>query len=88
MPIGICPVCGKKKPLSLHHILRYKVFRKEKPTILICERCHNQGTNCLESLITERENDLLRKHPELYYKALEDYMAGIRPRRNDYKRRR
>lgn len=88
MPIGICPVCKKKKPLSLHHVFRFAVFKKEEPTILICERCHNQGTQCLEALITERENDVLLNKPELYTKALADYMKGVRPKKKTYKKRR
>jgi len=35
---------------------------------------------CLEELIRERENNLLRKHPELYTKALRDYLNGVRPK--------
>ena len=34
----------------------------------------------LEILITERENELLRTCPELYDKALRDYINGERPR--------
>lgn len=57
------------------------IFKDETHIILLCKTCHNQGPFCLEELIRERENDVLRNKPELYTKALADYMKGIRPRK-------
>jgi hypothetical protein len=87
---GVCPVCGKKTTLTKHHILKWKVFHNNDKdnVIYLCERCHNQGKMCLEELIRERENDLLRQHPELYKKALDDYINGVRPKVKIYVRKR
>lgn len=78
---GTCPICGKAKTLTKHHILKWTVFHNDEPEniIYLCKECHNQGKNCLEELIRERENELLRKHPELYTNALKDYFDGVRP---------
>jgi cytochrome c553 len=83
MVFGVCPVCGQRRKLSRHHILKWKVFKNDDDNniIYICEKCHNQGKNCLEELIRERENAVLEQFPELYYKALRDYLAGVRPNR-------
>lgn len=77
---GICPICGKRKRLTRHHIKKWVVFHDDNIDnhFYLCERCHNQGKMCLEELIRERENNLLRKHPELYTQALDDYIKGIR----------
>ena len=82
MKTGVCPICGKKKNLSRHHIHKWAVFHddNEENIFYLCERCHNQGEKSLEALITERENELLRTCPELYDKALRDYINGERPR--------
>ena len=87
---GKCPICGKTKRLTKHHILKWTVFHNDdkENIILICQRCHNYGKNCLEELIRERENNLLRQHPELYLTALKDYMNGVRPKTNTYARKR
>ena len=87
---GVCPVCGRKTTLTKHHILKWKVFHNnDKDNIIyLCRRCHNQGKMCLEELIRERENNLLRKHPELYLCALQDYMQGVRPKVKIYARKR
>lgn len=63
------------------NILKWTVFHNDEPEniIYLCKDCHNQGKNCLEELIRERENELLRKHPELYTNALKDYFDGVRP---------
>lgn len=84
MPMGVCPICGRTRRLTRHHILKWKVFHNdnEDNIIYICPTCHNEGRNCLEELIRERENDLLWNYPELYKKALEDYVKGVRPRRS------
>lgn len=89
MPIGICPACNKRKPLSAHHILKYKIFHNDEPEniIYLCEGCHNHGLNCLEELIRERENDVLRNKPELYTNALADFLAGVRPKKQRRRRR-
>jgi 5-methylcytosine-specific restriction endonuclease McrA len=89
MKKGVCPICGNYKDLSRHHIHKFTVFHddSEQNIFYICEKCHNQGAVCLEALITERENDLLRKYPELYEEALMDYIDGIRPKKYNYKRR-
>lgn len=82
MTMGVCPSCGKRKPMTIHHIKKWVIWHddRDENRFEICEKCHNQGTQCLEALIRERENDLLRNHPELYQKALKDYLAGARPR--------
>jgi cytochrome c553 len=72
------------------NILKWTVFHNDdrENIILICQRCHNYGKTCLEELIRERENNLLRQHPELYLTALKDYMSGVRPKTNTYARKR
>lgn len=87
---GVCPICGRKTTLTKHHILKWKVFHNNDKdnVIYLCERCHNLGKNSLEELIRERENDLLRQHPELYKKALDDYINGVRARRIKYAKKR
>ena len=87
---GVCPICKRRTILTRHHILKWNVFHNdnEDNIIYLCEKCHNNGKNCLEELIRERENNLLRKHPELYENALRDYKEGVRPRRIIYARRR
>ena len=87
---GVCPICGRKTTLTKHHILKWKVFHNnDKDNIIyLCGRCHNQGKICLEELIRERENDLLRQHPELYKKALDDYINGVRAEVKIYARKR
>ena len=87
---GVCPVCGRKTTLTKHHILKWKVFHNnDKDNIIyICRKCHNQGKMCLEELIRERENNLLRKHPELYLCALQDYLQGVRLKVKIYARKR
>lgn len=83
MPIGTCPACGRRRRLSKHHILKFAVFKNDDDDniIYLCEQCHNNGKNSLEELIRQRENDILRQYPELYTKALRDYLNGVRPRR-------
>ena len=90
MPMGVCPICGRTRRLTRHHILKWKVFHNdnEDNIIYICPTCHNEGRNCLEELIRERENNLLRQHPELYLTALQDYIGGVRPNGNTYARKR
>jgi len=90
MSYGVCPICRKKTTLTRHHILKFKIFGNddEKNIIYLCAKCHNQGKNCLEELIRERENNLLRQYPELYRKALRDYMHGERPEGVRYARKR
>ena len=85
---GKCPICGKTKTLTRHHILKWNVFHNNDKdnVIYLCGRCHNQGKMCLEELIRERENNLLRKHPELYTKALRDYLNGVRPKHSKIRR--
>lgn len=89
MPIGICPACNKRKSLTKHHILKYKIFSNDEPEniIYLCEHCHNYGLNCLEELIRERENDVLRNKPELYTNALADFLTGVRPKKQHRRRR-
>jgi len=72
------------------NILKWAVFHNNDKdnVIYLCKRCHNQGKMCLEELIRERENNLLRKHPELYLCALQDYMQGVRPKVKIYARKR
>ena len=84
MKHGVCPICGRIRNLSRHHIRKWKVFHdnSEENIIYICEQCHNQGINCLEALITERENEILIKIPYLYEQALSDYMDGVRPNKS------
>ena len=79
---GVCPVCGIKTTLTKHHILKWKVFHNnDKDNIIyLCRKCHNQGKNSLEELIRQRENEILRQYPELYTKALRDYLNGVRPK--------
>jgi hypothetical protein len=92
MSVGVCPICHKRKPLSCHHILKWIVYHDDgiDNQFFVCEKCHNQGKNCLEELIRERENELLRQHPWLYRRALSDYLNGVRPNHLTYtsKRRR
>ena len=87
---GICPICGKSKRLTRHHILKWVVFHNDNIDnhFYLCERCHNQGKDSLEELIRERENDLLRQHKELYTQALDDYINGVRARRIKYAKKR
>ncbi len=54
---------------------------EDENIIYICAKCHNEGKYCLEELIRERENDILRTIPDLYYDALEDYKNGVRPKK-------
>jgi len=54
--------------------------------IYLCERCHNTGKNSLEELIRQRENEILRQYPELYTKALKDYLNGVRPKHSRRKK--
>jgi hypothetical protein len=70
--------------------LKFKIFQNDSSEniIYLCEGCHNYGTNCLEELIRERENDVLRNKPELYTNALADFLAGVRPKKQQYRRRR
>ena len=88
MRTGICPICGKKKNLSRHHIHKWAVFHDDSDDniIYLCERCHNTGKNSLEELIRQRENEILRQYPELYTKALKDYLNGVRPKHSRRKK--
>ena len=87
---GVCPICGRKTTLTKHHILKWNVFHNNDKdnVIYLCAKCHNEGKNCLEELIRERENNLLRQVPELYLKALHDYMKGVRPNVKTYAKKR
>jgi predicted Fe-S protein YdhL (DUF1289 family) len=87
---GVCPVCKRRTVLTRHHILKWNVFHNdnEDNIIYLCEKCHNNGKNCLEELIRERENALLKQYPELYIKALEDYFNGVRPNKKIVSRKR
>lgn len=81
MTTDICPACGKRKRLTKHHIKKFAVYKDDSPSniIYLCQNCHNYGLYCLEELIRQRENNVLRQMPELYTNALKDYLAGVRP---------
>ena len=82
-----CPLCGSKKQIQGHHLYKFVVFEEMEgfdEIVWLCSECHSE----LEELIRERENDLLWNYPELYKKALEDYISGVRPRRSRYVRKR
>ena len=87
---GKCPICGRETSLTKHHILKWVVFHDDSKEniIYLCRNCHNYGKNCLEELIRERENEVLRCLPELYYGALKDYMNGVRPNHKVISRKR
>lgn len=87
---GTCPICGRKTTLTKHHILKWAVFHNDdkENTIYLCAKCHNYGKNCLEELIRERENNILRQYPEMYLNALQDYMRGVRPNAKPYAKKR
>lgn len=88
MPIGICPACGNRRRLTKHHVKKFAVFHDDSDDniIYLCERCHNAGKNSLEELIRQRENEILRQYPELYTKALKDYLNGARPKHSRRKK--
>ena len=85
----ICPICKRKTTLTKHHIKKWKVFHCDDVDniIYICARCHNTGKDCLEELVRERENDILRLYPDMYEQALIDYMNGVRPKKRKYRKK-
>lgn len=80
---GYCEICGNYRTLTVHHIKKWAVFHDDSSNnkILLCKYCHNHGEFCLEELIRQRENDVLRAMPELYTGALRDYANGVRPQK-------
>ena len=68
-----CPVCGKRRRLTRHHIFRSAVWRDFPETqsyiLLVCRQCHDK----IEREVTIRENIILQKYPELYVEVVEDF---------------
>jgi len=60
---GMCPICKEYRPLTRHHILPRRFFKKRsKDTLDICRKCHDRVEMNIP-LKTEQSIDF-------YYKVL------------------
>jgi len=57
--------------MSHHHIKKFSVFGDGE----VIECCRTPCHDALEELITQRENEILSQHPEIYTNALNE-VAG------------
>jgi hypothetical protein len=63
--------------MSEHHKLKKFVWpEKRSDPENIVYVCRNPCHDALEILISQKENALLRSHPELYYGVLRDLQSG------------
>jgi hypothetical protein len=72
---GKCPICKRFcNQLTKHHKWRRAVWGKKKNSdvIYICRKCHDE----LEIAITKKENNILRKFPEIYRDVLSDFLEN------------
>ena len=78
--MGKCPKCGKdmaRNPgawecqQTSHHIFPTGQFRKESPTIEICECCHRK----LNKLIVEMEKQILGAFANEYFWVLQKFLS-------------
>lgn len=63
--------CGGNVELSHHHIHKEAVFGEGEEMEVCRTPCHD----ALEELIREKENAILRQHPEIYEEAIKE-MSG------------
>jgi hypothetical protein len=84
---GICPVCKKHKELTHHHIFKSCVWKDYPETqseiLLVCRTCHD----AIEIEITRRENNILRRYPDLYEGVVSDYISGALTPPSKHKRK-
>jgi hypothetical protein len=70
-----CRICkewnGGDVEISRHHIYKSAVFGDGKEIEVCRTPCHD----ALEELIREKENAILRQHPEIYEEAIKE-MSG------------
>ena len=89
---GRCPICKfRYMALTRHHRWKKAVWGRiykedgTEDTIDICRECHD----FLETEITRKENEILRKHPEIYIGTLEELKErGLEGSKYGKKRRR
>lgn len=73
-----CQVCGRLRPMTKHHIMKRSVFGQNDNVVLLCRDCHDM----IEYIIRKKENEILRKHPEIYTQTWEDFKRGMYYDRN------
>lgn len=67
---GVCEGCGENHPLTKHHVFPRRVLPSNNGKIaLLCVRCHFE----LETLIAEREAEVMRSNLYVYADALSDF---------------
>ena len=69
-----CGICNQNRVMTKHHVWRRAVWgrtNKNNTIIYICRYCHE----ALEIKITERENEILRQHPEIYSGTLNEFIS-------------
>lgn len=64
-----CPVCGKKKKLTRHHILPIRFFDSQPYFYYLCRKCHDE----LEELWIPTCSAL---EPSMYWDILEQFLIA------------
>jgi len=78
----VCPICGKKRNLTIHHIRKWVIFHDNRELGFPCRKCHNR----IEDSIGFFESEVL-KHFGASYRYIwstyrhEGYMTDIATRR-------
>jgi len=77
-----CPICGRKRNLTIHHIKKWIIFKDNRMLGFPCRKCHNR----IESSVTMFEAEVL-KHFGASYRYIwnvyckKGYMSDIMIRR-------
>lgn len=58
----ICPVCGKKKNLTIHHIRKWIIFKSNRELGFPCRKCHNE----IEDAVSFFESEVLKHFGSSY----------------------
>lgn len=49
----ICPICGKKRNLTIHHIKKWVIFKDNNELGFPCRKCHSRVENSVSFFETE-----------------------------------
>ena len=72
-----CRICGWKGRVTKHHKLKKYIWpelqNEESNIIYVCRYpCHD----AIEEIIRQKENAILKQHPEIYEETIKEFLQG------------